>query len=67
MKQKIKKLIAEHKERLVDVFEQSNELSNIKPSKLKTEEQVLIKESLMALSIEYDLRSSLIHELENLL
>ena len=67
MKQKIKELIQEHKERKQECFEQLQELSKLSGTKISKEEKEVLKTSMFYLSQEYDLRSVFVSELESLI
>ena len=67
MKQKIKELIQQHKERKQECFEQLEELSKLSGTKISKEEKEVLRTSMFYLSQEYDLRSVFIYELENLI
>ena len=67
MKQKIKELIQEHKERKQECFEQLQELSKLSGTKISKEEKEVLKMSMFYLSQEYDLRSVFVSELESLI
>ncbi len=67
MKQKIKELIQEHKERKQECFEQLQELSKLSGTKISKEEKEVLRTSMFYLSQEYDLRSVFVSELESLI
>ena len=67
MKQKIKELIQEHKERKQECFEQLQELSKLSGTKISKEEKEVLRTSMFYLSQEYDLRSVFVSELEGLI
>ena len=65
MKQKIKELIQQHKERKQECFEQLEELSKLSGTKISKEEKEVLRTSMFYLSQEYDLRSVFVSELES--
>ena len=67
MKQKIKELIQQHKERKQECFEQLEELSKLSGTKISKEEKEVLRTSMFYLSQEYDLRSIFVSELESLI
>ena len=67
MKQKIKELIQEHKERKQECFEQLQELSKLSDTKISKEEKEVLRTSMFYISQEYDLRSVFVSELESLI
>ena len=67
MKQKIKELIQEHKERKQECFEQLQELSKLSDTKISKEEKEVLRTSMFYISQEYDLRSIFVSELESLI
>ena len=67
MKQKIKELIQQHKERKQECFEQLEELSKLSGTKISKEEKEVLRTSMSYLPQEYDLRSVFVSELESLI
>ena len=67
MKQKIKQLIQEHKERKQECFEQLQGLSKLLDTNISKEEKEMLKTSMFYVSQEFDMRLVFISELESLL
>ena len=67
MKQKIKELIQEHKERKQECFEQLQELAKLSDTKISKEEKEVLRTSMFYISQEHDLRSIFVSELESLI
>jgi len=67
MREKIEELIKELKLRKQEVFEESNELSQINKQKLCEDEKRILEDRLLLLEQEYSLRNSFICELHDLL
>lgn len=66
MKEEIKKLIEQQKTYKEECFEQANELLKINREKLSDEEKSLLKDSVLLLEKEIELRLVFINELEKL-
>ena len=67
MKEQIEELIADHKIRLQEVKSFLNELTATNTTKLTFEEKELVRKAVIELSVESELRLSVISELEDLL
>jgi hypothetical protein len=67
MKEKIEQLLQDHKMRLQETNSFLNELTATNTTKLTFEEKELVRKAVIELSVESELRLSIISELENLL